>query len=209
MNPWLSVPAADYEAHMAAASVGQLPVLSRILRDDLERHRPRALVVPGCATGNGFEHIDLVVTSRIVGIDVNGEYLGILRERHARRLPGLELLHADLLEALLEPAAFDLVHAALVLEYVDPAPALARMAAWLRPGGVLTVVLQEPSPDAPPVSRTPFRTVLALEPLLRLVDPALLALQATKLGLVPLDTERVPLPQGKSFLVARYASSRT
>jgi SAM-dependent methyltransferase len=209
MNPWLSVPAADYEAHMAAASVGQLPMLSRILRDDLERHRPRALVVPGCATGNGFEHIDPLVTSRIVGIDVNGEYLALLRERHARRLPGLELLHGDLFEALLEPGAFDLVHAALVLEYVDPAPALARMAAWLRPGGVLTVVLQEPSPDAPPVSRTPFRTVLALEPLLRLVDPALLALQATKLGLVPLDTERVPLPQGKSFLVARYASSRT
>ena len=103
----------------------------------------------------------------------------------------------------LEPA-FDLVHAALVLEYVDAARALERMSGWLRPAGVLTVVLQEPSALAPPVSRTPYRSLLALEPLLRLVDSGELVAHAAKVGLHPMPSRLVPLPQGKSFLVVSF-----
>ncbi len=209
MNPWLSIPAADYEAHMAEGSVAQLQALNRIFHGDLLRHRPRALLVAGCATGNGFEHIDPAVTKRVVGIDINPDYLAILRHRHAARLPHLELVEADLVQATVHPAAFDLVHAALVLEYVDVAAAVERLASWVRPGGVLTVVLQEPSAEAPPVSRTAYPSLLALESLQRLVDPAELTARARAHGLVALDSSRVPLPQGKAFAVLRFGQART
>ena len=53
------------------------------------------------------------------------------------------------MESELEPAAFDLVHAGLVLEYVDWSLLLPRVAATLKPGGILSVVLQLPSASNP------------------------------------------------------------
>jgi hypothetical protein len=70
-NPWLSIPAADYEAHMASPEVGQLQFLNAVFKETLARQRPKSLLVPGCATGNGFEHIDFTVTRRIVAVDIN------------------------------------------------------------------------------------------------------------------------------------------
>ena len=57
-NPWLTIPAEDYEAHMASPEVGQLQVLNQLFKMVLEEHRPESLAVLGCSTGNGFEHID-------------------------------------------------------------------------------------------------------------------------------------------------------
>lgn len=204
MNPWLTVPAGEYEAHMASPEVGQLPVLAELLRADLARYRPSTLAVLGCATGNGFEHIDPGVTTRVVGIDINPEYIGIARERHAQRLPRLQLIHGDVVSADFPACSFDLVHAALVFEYVDAARVLPRVARWLRPGGVLTVVLQGPSASAPPVTPTPWRSLEALSPILRLVDPLAFGRIAAASGLVPRDAARVGLPAGKSFHAAHY-----
>ena len=103
-----------------------------------------AVVVPGCATGNGFERIDPRTTRRIVGVDLNPEFLELARKRHAARLPGLELIRGDLAEVELEAGAFDFVFAGLIFEYVEPAPLLARCARWLRRGGVLGTALQLP-----------------------------------------------------------------
>jgi 2-polyprenyl-3-methyl-5-hydroxy-6-metoxy-1,4-benzoquinol methylase len=54
--------------------------------------------------------------------------------------PNLEVRGADLLDVELPEGAFDLIHARAVLEHVpDRAPALARIARWLAPGGWLVV----------------------------------------------------------------------
>lgn len=127
------MPPEDYEAHMASAEVGQWQVLNRILAEDLSRFQPSSLAVLGCATGNGFEHIDPRITKRVIGIDINPRYLARLRERHQHRLAGLELIESDVLEAELPPGSVDLVHAALIFEYLDPAAALAR----ITPGSAL------------------------------------------------------------------------
>jgi hypothetical protein len=39
-NPWLSIPAADYEAHMASPEVGQLPFLNAVFMETLTKLRP-------------------------------------------------------------------------------------------------------------------------------------------------------------------------
>ncbi len=205
MNPWIAVAPADYEAHMTSPGVAQLPVLSDILARDLVACRPASRLVVGCATGNGFEHIEPRVTGRVVGIDINPRFLAVLRERHGGRLRGLDLFAADLLDPALEPGAFDLVHAALVFEHVPWQAALRRMTGWVRPGGVLSAVLQLPSAESAPVSAT---VIAARYPeigeTMRLVDPVEFEAAARSLGLAPEDSERLPLPGGKAFLAARW-----
>jgi SAM-dependent methyltransferase len=200
-SPWLDIPATDYEGHMGSPSVGQLTYLSAVFAEVLGRCTPRSLAVVGCATGNGFEHVG-PGTVRTVGLDLNPEYLEVARRRFADRLPGLELLQADLSVPGPALGPFDLVHCALVLEYLDPAPAVNRLASWLAPGGVLSVVLQLPMPAHGPVSRTPFRSLESLAPSMRLVDPVQLGEMTLAAGLSCVQSRVDTLPSGKQFHVS-------
>lgn len=127
-NPWLDIPEVDYVGHMSSPTVNQRPVLSRLLGDALESIRPRTVLVLGCSTGNGLEHVNPKVTSRVTVVDLNPAYLLRLGERFPN--PGFELdiRCADPTEVVLEREAFDLVHAGLVLEYVEWPLLLPRVA---------------------------------------------------------------------------------
>jgi len=78
-NPWLTIPAADYEAHMALPQVAQAQALNALMAAVLTQYAPKSLSVIGCTTGNGFEHIDTTHTRRVVGIDINPDYLAVLK----------------------------------------------------------------------------------------------------------------------------------
>src|SRR5574337_327833 len=155
VSPWLSIPASDYEAHMSSSAVGQLQYLNGIFRELLVELQPNSVAVLGCATGNGFEHIQ-PATRAVIGVDINPTYLDILRSRFGNRLPGLELVCADIEGCTLESRSLDLIHCALVLEYVNPVIAIEKAAGWLRPGGALSVVLQLPFAGSGPVTETPY-----------------------------------------------------
>jgi hypothetical protein len=205
-NPWLSIPASDYEGHMGSPGVGQLAFLSAVFGEILEEFRPASLAVLGCATGNGFERIDPARARRVIGIDINPEYLEIARTRFASRLPGLELIRADLAAVELEPGSCDLVHAALVLEYAAPAIVVPKAAAWLAPGGVLGVILQCPAGGGK-VTETAYTSLRALEASMRLVDPTELAELARVNGLDEVRARTVAPAGGKSFFVGIYRRS--
>lgn len=198
-NPWLDIPAADYEAHMGLESVRQLQALAGLFAETLAAVRPSRIAVPGCTTGNGLEHLDPTVTEQVLALDLNPDYLCLLRRRFARRLPGLVTVQADLRLPPVAPGAFDLVHCALVLEYLEPATLVAEMARWLAPGGVLSLVLQRPSESSAPVSSTPYRSLERLAPVMRLVPPELVDRVARSCRLEPITARDVPLPRGKSF----------
>jgi hypothetical protein len=137
VNPWLSIPLEEYESHMS--EVRQSELLSELFREALDRCRPRSVAILGIAGGNGLEHIDATVTTRIVGIDINSPYLQQVRSRYAH-LPGLELHEVDLSAGLPAIEPVELVHAALIFEHALCLPAAVSMTA---PGGHLAVVLQE------------------------------------------------------------------
>ena len=204
LNPWLTIPAKDYEGHMASPAVGQLQFLCQVFRDLILDLQPQAVAVLGCATGNGFDHIDPRVTRHVLAIDINPEYLQVLSARFRYRLPGLELVCADVAAHALWPQSFDLIHCALVLEYVDPAAVVPRAAAGLRPGGTLAVVLQLASSAASKVSDTPYVSLRRLEPVMRLVEPSTVRRLATSAGLRERDAWTETLDSGKSFFVGLY-----
>jgi SAM-dependent methyltransferase len=203
-NPWLAIPEVDYVGHMSSPTVNQRPLLNRLLGDALESVRPRAVLVLGCSTGNGLEHVNPNVTSRVTVVDLNPAYLRRLAERFPN--PGFELdvRCVDLADVVLEREAFDLVHAGLVLEYVEWPLLLPRVATTLKSGGVLSVVLQSPSASSPPVTPTPFVSLQSLESLFRFVEPAALveAALGERLTLSKRHTES--LPAGKAFEVLRF-----
>lgn len=202
-NPWLGIPADDYVGHMSHPTVNQRPVLNRLMREALEDVRPRNVLVLGCSTGNGLENVDPAVTKRVAVVDINDVYLQQLADRFPNPDFDLQIHCSDLNETVLEPDAFDLIHAALVLEYVEWRQLVPRLAAALTPRGVLTVVLQLPSATNPAVTPTEFTSLLSLEPLFRFVDADDLARTALGAGLT-LDLRRtVPLAGGKSFELVR------
>jgi SAM-dependent methyltransferase len=203
-NPWLEIPADDYVGHMASPEVGQHQALNRILRDLLLGVRPGSVLALGCSTGNGLEHVDPSVTSRVVGVDVNPVYLERLRQRFPRPAFTLETHCADLTAYEFETGAFDLIHAALVFEYVEWPRLLGRVAAALRAGGVLSVVLQRPSSSSPVVTPTAFTSLRSLEAIFGFVVPGVLVTEAAAHGLAVDSRRPEPLPSGKAFEVLRF-----
>ncbi|MCB2211903.1 class I SAM-dependent methyltransferase [bacterium] len=199
---WLKVPAADYDGHMGLESVGQTQKLSRIFADLLQQHPPKkGIAVLGCATGNGFEHIPNDKMVRVVGVDVNLNYLHLLKERHGERLRWLETQCCDVLRCQFPEQAFDHIHAALLFEYTDPKAVLEKVRQWLTDSGVLSVVLQHPSKAVGTVSDSPFPGVKILHDVITLVPPDEFIALAEGAGLTMQSREHVPLPQGKAFEV--------
>ena len=203
-NPWLDIPDGDYVGHMSSPTVQQRPMLSRLMREVLESVRPRTMLVLGCSTGNGLEHVNHEVTSRVAVIDLNPDYLLRLSELFPNPSFVLDVQCADLADVAFEPKAFDLVHAALVLEYIEWLSLLPRVASTLKPHGVLSVVLQLPSTSSPSVTPTAFVRLQSLESLFHFVEPRELVEAAAAQGLRMSDRRTEPLPSGKAFEVLRF-----
>ncbi|HEX8910044.1 MAG TPA: class I SAM-dependent methyltransferase [Anaeromyxobacteraceae bacterium] len=203
-NPWTLVPAADYEASMGKEGAGELAPLSALFGKAYAARRPARLALLGVATGNGLEHVDPAVTRRAVGVDVNLSYLAVARQRFMRLGASLQLLCADAEQVELEPGGFDLVHAALVLEFLDPRVLLPRLASWLAPGGAFSVVLALPGagPEATPPATAP--ALRAVAEARHLVPPEELRRLAAAAGLAERRAFVVPLPSGRRLFAALY-----
>ena len=94
-NPWLSIPLAEYEGHMALPEIGQAEVLAAELEFVVRQYSPKSVAVIGCAGGNGLDRLVESGVERIVGIDINPAYVETVRRRFGSRIPGLELHVAD------------------------------------------------------------------------------------------------------------------
>ncbi len=210
-NPWLDLPLAEYEGHMAHPDVAQSPLLADVFAQHLNLSRPQSVAVIGCAGGNGFERIDWTTTRRVVGVDLNGRYLEQVRRRFQtdvarpyRISERLQLIEGDIQTNAVEFDPVDLVYAALVFEYVDVAATLARLRRFLNPGGALVTVVQLPSTELPPVSPSPYRSLLALESVMKQVDPEHLRAIAAHHGLHQLSCSTRETGRGKQFQVQTF-----
>ncbi len=204
-NPWAVVPAADYERHMGPQGADQLAPLSAIFEEVYAAAQPDRLLVLGCATGNGLEHVNPAVTKRIVGVDVNLQYLGIARQRFIGLGARLELYCSEAEKFRAAPGSFDLVHAALLFEYLHPEPLVRRIAEWLAPAGTCSVVLQLPGGAGP---EAPTKTMQIIQRAMRLVPPDELTRLFEHYGLPRKRTRTVPLKHGKSFWTGLFGRAK-
>lgn len=203
-NPWLQISAEDYEGHMSAPNVDQLQMLNKIFSDVINEFQSKSIAVLGCTTGNGFEHMIKKNIERIVGVDINPEYLSICNERFEKKLPQLELVCADLKDVEFPDSSFNLIHAALVFEYVEYELLLSKISLWLKAKGILSVVLQLPSETSAPVSETDYQSLKILNPILKIIDPDEFSNKTVKNGLNEIQHNIIKLQSGKSFSVNKY-----
>lgn len=203
-NPWLDIPLADYEAHMTLPTVGQAQLIAHELDVLVRTHSPRSLAVIGCAGGNGFDCAVGSSVSRVVGVDINPQYIERARERYKDRLPGLELHLADIQasESLFDP--IDLIYVALVLEYVDLARTMSVLRSHCNPNGVLAVLSQLPHETTSHVSPSPYTSLQLLAPAMRLISQEELERQARHAGFVPLHSRMSAATGGKRFRIDEF-----
>ena len=203
-NPWLDIPLADYEAHMLLPNVGQAQLLSDIFASALEELAPKSVAVLGCAGGNGFDRISAQKIERIVGVDINPEYINQLRARFASRLPGLELIVADIEQDSLAISPVDLLFAALVFEYIDVEIVIPKIHSMLRPGGAVITVLQLPSATLPDITPTEYTKLNAVSSVMKLIVPDKLERVFSACGFHQIDSWRAKVPGGKGFQVQNF-----
>jgi hypothetical protein len=205
-NPWLSIPLEDYEGHMGSAGVQQLSGLSELFKRALDRCLPESVAVLGVAGGNGLEQIDGSITKRIVGVDVNQQYLDQI-ERRFGTLVGLELHCHDLTQRGFSLAPVDLVHAALVFEHAGLGVALENALLLVAPGGALSVVLQLPSGEQPGIASTSYASMQSLKKDFALIDVSdfqrLMGLKGFRL----VEQESRSLPAGKALWLGVFIPS--
>lgn len=169
-NPWLEIPAEDYEGHMGNKNVDQLIPLRRIFSKALKDYSPERIAILGCATGNGIEEIDFETVQKVFAIDINPKYLKILRERNQQNLSKIETIECDLDHCEISLEKIDFIYASLIFEYVNIKKVLKNISKWIKEEGVLLCVLQLPCETVPEVTPSPFRSLEKLSPIMKLVD---------------------------------------
>ena len=203
-NPWLDIPLADYEGHMALPNVGQAQLLSDVFASALSKYKPRSVAVLGCAGGNGLDRVSSEVTERVVGVDLNPDYVLQARTRFAHRIPLLELLVGDVQKDEFAFAPVELVFAGLLFEYVDAEVVLAKIQAMLCPGGMLLTVVQLPSAAISEITPSQFASLGALSSVMRLVPPKLLRQLAATHGYHETEAQTLEAAGGKEFQVQAF-----
>jgi SAM-dependent methyltransferase len=208
-EPWLRIPAEDYEAHMRA--VGQDVALREAFARVLAETRPARVAVLGCTTGADLAQLAPQTTELAVGVDLNPDYLSVASERLRPRWgERVHLVCADVATAELPPGPYDLVHAALLLEYVPPDVLFRRAHDWLGPSGMLSLVTQEPVEGLPAVTDAGVESLHALAARMTLRAAAEVAAQAAESGFVVEAQRTVTLASGKkltSFLLDKARAS--
>jgi SAM-dependent methyltransferase len=197
-NPWLALPLEDYEGHMGSETVNQLAPLADLFGEALARLRPRSVAVLGVAGGNGLQHVDGTITSRVVAIDLNPEYLAATRKRFPD-LRGLELHCVDLEGGPIDVEPVSLVHAALVFEHAGIGRCLENAIGLVAPGGHLSVVLQMPAEGREPVTPSSYPSMSALADGFTFVDPHRLRQVLAQHDMRLTHQARTALSTGKAF----------
>jgi spermidine synthase len=85
---------------MELPQIGQAEMLADELASAVRQHSPASVAIIGCSGGNGFDRLDTSGVERIVGIDINPDYVETARRRYAKRFHGLELYVADIQDAV-------------------------------------------------------------------------------------------------------------
>jgi hypothetical protein len=207
-HPWLEIPIADYEAHMALPSIGQAPLLGEALQRCVTEFQPRSLAVLGAAGGNGLECVTNTTVRRLVALDFNPDYLALCTRRHAGAFAEFEPVLHDLSQGPPALAPVDCIFAGLLLEYLPVESFCGGLPSLLNRDGGLAVLLQLPSPTLPEVSPSPLASLSRLESAFTFVSPKALEEMLAVHGFVPMAEQRYDLASGKSFHYAAYRLGR-
>jgi len=115
-NPWEKINLDIYEKHMQLDNINQLQVLNKITKHQLD-YLVDSVAIWGIAGGNGLEHVSCNNFDSVYGIDINQNYLKVVKKRFSD-LKCLYLEKFDLCDLSIDLPAVKLVIANLLIEYI-------------------------------------------------------------------------------------------
>ena len=183
---------------MEHRSVRQGQMLREHFVSCLRRFRPESVLYLGAGVGNGLEGARTAELGDILAVDVNAEFLSILRERF-KRLGPLRTRQCSFPEGFSDRKRYHLAYGALFFEYVDLEPTLATIATHLSPEGRLVALLQQPS-QVGRMTDTGVASLEAILPIMSLHSPIAFQETADRIGTFShVSTEHLTSPCGKPF----------
>ena len=193
-------------------AVEQSAALRALFATVYAERRPGRVAILGCSTGADLQQVDDAVTQATVGVDLNPDYLVVAGQRLGPRLTapgsGIRLILADVLQADLPERSFDLIHAALLLEYVEPDALMARVSRWLAAEGTFSVITQEPNDGLPAVSDSGYPSLRALSGHMVLRPATEVVDWAGRAGFRLVARDSVGLPSGKVLVGCCFQRAR-
>lgn len=117
-NPWEEIDLNAYENHMSLESVFQLQTLNKIMKDQFYSFPVKSVMILGVAGGNGLEHIDKRIISKVYGVDINKDYLKMCADRYPELRGVFETIRTDLTRDVKGLQYADLLIANLLIEYI-------------------------------------------------------------------------------------------
>ncbi len=199
-NPWLDVDLSDYINHMSCPEIGQYQMINDCFRIALEKLEPGRIFIPGCTIGNGFEFINWEKVETVTALDVNPDFLKVLRERFPDQQK-LEIISSDFNSFSVKDREYDLIFSALFFEYVDLQQTLSKFHQMMSESSVLFSVIQLPGEGQSKVSESKFKSLEKLGRYISLTTPEEFAEEINAAGLqIKLSSKRT-LMNGKSFFI--------
>ncbi len=105
-----------------------------------------------------------------------------------------------MLQVDLPTVAFDLIHVALLLEYVDPIALFRRIHRWLDSDGICSVITQEPVAGVSTVTATCYQSLQLLAGRMSLRSAEEVASLAEQTGFHLVRARSAGLPSGKCLV---------
>lgn len=188
---------------MSLPQVGQVQLLAELLGQAIKRYGPSSIALLGCAGGNGLDKVVSTSVERVVGIDINQEYLDRAEIRYKSQIASLELVVGDLAVDQFTFAPVGLVFAGLIFEYVEASKLLKQVVSMLREGGRLVSVIQLTS-KIEDVTPSPYASLKSVSSVLNVVAPDQLLQLAKRAGFKVESSCEVRTSGGKVFQVNSY-----
>lgn len=197
-NPWEEIDLTDYENHMSLDNVFQLQAMNEMMKAQFYTYPVRSVMILGIAGGNGLEHIDKKIFSRVYGVDINENYLNACKTRYPELNGVLKTVHADLIENTAVLPYADLIVANLFIEYIGY-ECFQKAVEQVKPKYVSCII--QINTDVSYVSDSPYIHVFdRLDEVHRQMEESDLTEAMSKIGYnKELQTEK-ELPNGKNWL---------
>ena len=198
-NPWEDISLSDYENHMSLDSVQQLQAMNSIMRDQFEAYPVDTAMVLGVAGGNGLEHVRRDKYRTVYGVDINSDYLNVVKERYINLDGVLECLQTDLINEYDKLPDSQLVIANLLVEYIGYE---AFMKAMMRVRPLyISCVIQINTDEAAWVSDSPYLHAFdRLDEVHCQMEEQALTDAMEKTGYRKILVQSNPMPNGKALV---------
>jgi SAM-dependent methyltransferase len=136
----------DYSAKLRSFNAFAEPEIRALIRS-LELKPGMHILDAGCGTGEALSWLssEVAPSGRVVGIDLAAAHVSAAR---AHASPTIQIFQADLLDASMDPASFDLVWCVNTINHLaEPVDGVSCLAKLLRRGGRLALGQSSLLPD--------------------------------------------------------------